>query len=81
MSKKQEHFYIGTLLIVCAYVCARAGVCMCMYVYRIWLGGGGGGGAVGCKPLIIFLDVCQFCCLVMFLCLPLSTFLLVKRGE
>ena len=32
---------IGTLLIVCTYVCARARVCMCMYVYRIWGGGGG----------------------------------------
>ena len=57
-------FYIGTLLILMVCVCVRAcvlvQVCVC---------------AFGCCFLSangLLVDVCQCCCLLMFVCLPLS---------
>ena len=50
---------------VYVHVCVCAQVCGC----------GCGcctGGADGCIPLTMHVDVCQCCCLLMFVCLPLS---------
>ena len=71
-------FYIGTLLIlmacvcVCVCVCAcmrtRAGVCMCVCAQVCVC-------AFGCCFVSangLLVDVCQCCCLLMFVCLPLS---------
>ena len=44
---------------VCAQVCGcRCGHCL--------------GGADGCIFLTMLVDVCQYCCLLMFVCLLLS---------
>ena len=76
LSEKQEHFYfawvVGPYFTLEHYwQCVRTCVCArrCVYVHFMCTGywGGGVGGAVGCKLLIIFVDVCQ----LMFLCLPL----------
>ena len=73
-------FYIGTLRIlmacVCVCVCAcvracvRARSCRCVYV-RVRVGV----CAFGCCFVSangLLVDVCQCCCLLMFVCLPLS---------
>ena len=70
-------FYIGTLLIVCvcACVCKRtcAGVCMCACTQVcVCAFGCCFVGANGCIPLTMLVDVCQCCCLLMFVCVPLS---------
>ena len=46
-------------LCVCAQVCVCAFGCCFV-------------GANGCIPLTMLVDVCQCCCLLMFVCLPLS---------
>ena len=65
-------FYIGTLLILMACVCvcvrARAGVCMCVCAQVCVCAFGG--CFVSANGLLV--DVCQCCCLLMFVCLPLS---------
>ena len=43
---------------MCMCVCRCGGVC-CF------------GGMDGCIPLIMLVDVCQCCCLLMFVCSPL----------
>ena len=53
---------------VCTHVCVCACVC-CV------------GGADGCIPLNMLVDVCQCCCLLMFICLPLFETLVVRLGE
>ena len=63
-------FYIGTLLILmacvcvcvraCVRACERARSCRCEYV-RCFVSANG-----------LLVDVCQCCCLLMFVCLPLS---------
>ena len=65
-------FYIGTLLIlmacVCVCACVRACVCACALV-QVWV------CAFGCcfvSANELLVDVCQCCCLLMFVCLPLS---------
>ena len=72
-------FYIGTLLIACACACvracvrARAGVCMCVCAQVcVCAFGCCFVGAKGCMPLTMLVDVCHCCCLLMFVCLPLS---------
>ena len=71
-------FYIGRLLILMTCVRARAGVCMCVCTQVCEC-------AFGCcfvsaNGLIV--DVCQYCCLLMFVRLPVSRhFLLVQLGE
>ena len=71
---------------ICTYAharrCVYVHVCVCAQV----CGCGCGccfGGADGCIALTMLVDVCQCCCLLMFVCLPLSrdTFLVVKLGE
>ena len=44
---------------VCVRACVRG--CVCCF-----------GGEDGCIPLIMLVAVCQCCCLLMFVCLPLS---------
>ena len=72
-SRLQNSFYPQAIrsFSVCACVRARTRRCVCVQV----CGCGCGccfGGADGCIPLIMFVDVCQCCCLLMFACLPLS---------
>ena len=53
-------FYIGTLLILMVCVCVRAHA---------------GVSAFGCCFVSangLLVDICQYCCLLMFVCLPLS---------
>ena len=49
----------GVCMCVCAQVCVRAFGCCFV-------------GANGCIPLTMLVDECQCCCLLMFVCLPLS---------
>ena len=67
-------FYIGTLLILMACVCVCVGACVracvraCVLV-QVWV------CAFGCcfgSANGLLVDVCQCCCLLMFVCLPLS---------
>ena len=61
-------FYIGTLLILMACVCVRACVRECALVQVCVC-------AFGCCFVSangLLADVCQCCCLLMFVCLPLS---------
>ena len=52
-------------------VCARLRACTC--AHRCGCGCGCCfGGADGCIPLTMLVNVCQSCCLLMFVCLPLS---------
>ena len=52
----------GKCVHVGVWMCVCTRVCVCVVFH----------GADGCIPLIIFVDVCQCCCLLMFVCLPLS---------
>ena len=67
---------------VCVCVCARARARAVMRA-GVWKWGVCCfGGADVCIPLIMLVDVCQCCCLLMFVYLPLlDTFLVVKLGE
>ena len=53
---------------------ARSVCCMLSFIFWVDVGVSGCcfGGADGCIPLIMFVDVCQCCWLLMFVCLPLS---------
>ena len=83
--------YIGTLLIACVRACVRVRVCVCVCVcvcarvcaqVCVCAFGCYFVGANGCIPLTMLVDVCQCCCLLMFVCLPLSRhFPFVKLGE
>ena len=65
-----------TCRFVYVHVCVQVYGCVCVCVCCF-------GGADGCIALTMLVDVCQCCCLLMFVCLPLSRdiFLLVKLGE
>ena len=78
--RRRTIFYIGTLLIliacvcVCVHACVRVHSCKCMCVcvqVYVWAFGCCFVGANGCIPLTMLVDVCQCCCLLMFVCLPL----------
>ena len=57
----------------CVYVRARAGVCMCVCMQVcVCAFGCCFVGANGWIPLTMLVDVCQCCCLLMFVCLPVS---------
>ena len=56
----------GSRAELCALRCVSVHVCV--------------GGADGCIPLNMLADVCQCCCLLMFICLPLFE-ILVRLGE
>ena len=58
---------------MCACLRARAGVCMCVCAQVCACAFGCCFvGANECMPLTMLVDVCQCCCLLMFVCLTLS---------
>ena len=46
----------------CVYACVCTRRCVCACVCFV--------GADGCIPLSMLIDVCQCCCLLLFICLP-----------
>ena len=50
-----------------AGVCLHVLACVCICAFGCCFV-----GANGCIPLTMLVDVCQCCCLLMFVCLPLS---------
>ena len=64
------HTHSGARVCVCVRACA--GVCMCVSAQVCACAFGCFAGANGCIPLTMLVDVCQCCCLFMFVRLPLS---------